>query len=287
MRRMTILLVLMLLFVGGHQAATQERGRMVPLEIKGIRADATSDEPTPAEPMLRIKAPKQPRAGTRVVVMVEALNFDKRTPVRWSIPDLKIEDEAGTYTLTEAIVSTELGRRLEIVWPRGDEVTLTARASKYIKTGETGEDGLPIIYPVDAESRVTFTLIGGVGPVTPDAPALPLPSAELQLRLGEVKSIVAAADKAKQATMVAVWYDFAAALATVPAAPKTTGTFKAALTHYSNAAGTSTGLAGAFPGFTAALEKAFVATFGDEDIALDKAKALEFSQAVAWACGAK
>lgn len=286
MRRMTIALVLALLFVGEHQAATQERGRMVPLAV--AQPDVISDETTPAEPVLRIKAPKQPRAGTRVVVTVEALNFDKRTPVRWSIPDLKIEDEAGTYTLTEAIVSTELGRRLEIVWPRGDEVTLVARASKYIKTGETGEDGLPIIYPVDAESRVTFTLVGGVGPVTPDVPSVPTPTAELQARFAELKEIAAAPlDKSKKATMVAIWYDFSSALATAPVVPKTTGTFKQAVTHYSNAAGTATGLAGAFPGFSAALEKAFVATFGDEDAALDKAKAVEFSQAIAWACGAK
>jgi hypothetical protein len=51
-----------------------------------------------------------------------------------------------------------------------------------------------------------------------------------------------------------------------------------------NAAAQQLQLQGAFPGFSAALEKAFNDYLGDQDVALSADKAQEFVAAIVWAC---
>lgn len=129
-----------------------------------------------------------------------------------------------------------------------------------------------------------FKVRGNVppGPGPGPTPVVPDPSPALQSLLAPTKAIMARADPAKAAVWVSAWSDFAFAVQSAP--PKSTGELKAALNAFMNAAAAKAGLAGAFPGFSASLETAFVAHFGAEDGTLDATKARQFVEAVVWAC---
>jgi hypothetical protein len=120
-------------------------------------------------------------------------------------------------------------------------------------------------------------------PAPAPTPTIPAPSAELQTAVADVKTVMAKADPAKAAVFAKAWLDFATALeATTPIA--TVGEYKSALSTFINAVALQAQLAGAFPGYSVAAEKAFVAYLGGEDGQLDMTKAKAFAQALAWAC---
>jgi hypothetical protein len=137
---------------------------------------------------------------------------------------------------------------------------------------------------VPSDPAVVMITIGTPTPPTPPVPGPDAPSAELQTLLAPVRTVmVASPDAAKRKVYAGMWLDFAAAFDANSTA-MTTGQFKAAVQAFINAAATRANLQGAFPGFTAALDKSFTGRFGNQDGALDKAKALEFVKGLAWAC---
>jgi hypothetical protein len=117
----------------------------------------------------------------------------------------------------------------------------------------------------------------GRSPVVPAAPI----SAEMRQAVAPVQAVVRQADRAKAKQLAAAWRDFASML---PAKIKTTGQLKAAMQAFDDAAFAKIGLTGAVPGFGDAVEQAFVAALGKEDVAVDAAKSVEFFNALAAAC---
>ncbi len=120
-----------------------------------------------------------------------------------------------------------------------------------------------------------------VTPVTP-APVVPVPSAQLQAAVAPIKALMATVDKAKATTFATAWSDLAGELGGTELS--TLSDFKQLVTQYTNAVGRRAGLVGAFPGFSAALEQAFIASFSDQDGNVNAMKAVDFVNAVAWAC---
>lgn len=116
----------------------------------------------------------------------------------------------------------------------------------------------------------------------PVGPVVPTPSAALQAAVLPIKTVMAAADKTKATTFAQAWADLAGEMGTMEVA--TLSEFKQTVTSYTNAVGRRAGLVGAFPGFSAALEQAFIASFSAQDGNIDAMKAVDFVNAVAWAC---
>lgn len=124
----------------------------------------------------------------------------------------------------------------------------------------------------------------GPGPNPPAPLPIDVPTAEMQGLMGPMRTVMTASsvDSFKRATWAAAWSDFATAVAATP--PTGIASYKSSITAFMQAAAAKGGLAGAFPGFSNALETAFTARFGAADGALDAVKAVEFAKAVAWAC---
>lgn len=118
----------------------------------------------------------------------------------------------------------------------------------------------------------------------PVIPSVPAPSADLQSTLAPVKAAIQAAPPAKVAQLQAMFMDLYNVFKG-GCVPSTTGGFETSLVQFINSAATSAGLAGAFPGFSAALDKAVDQHFGKEDVSLEKDKAVEFAAALVWCCG--
>lgn len=158
-----------------------------------------------------------------------------------------------------------------------------------VVTGTKSGDYTLLAYTAlgDAPSPPALCVVTINGPPIPPPPVVPPtppPSAELQSIVAPIKLVMATADRAKAATFAAAWFDFATAFKSATERPTQTGTFKASVQAFVIATATKAGLAGAFPGFSLALEQSFVARFGDQDIALDASKAGEWLSAVQWAC---
>lgn len=141
-----------------------------------------------------------------------------------------------------------------------------------------------------AQPRQEFTVKGSVptpppGPSPgPDPVPVPdMPSAEVQLILTPLKTLITAGDDAKAAKMAEAWADFHVDLK-VNGAPTSVAQFKSATAAFLNAAMVKGGLQGAFPGFSTEFEKAFTARFGAADATLDPNKAMEFVAGLVWAC---
>ena len=96
-----------------------------------------------------------------------------------------------------------------------------------------------------------------------------------------IRAVVEKASKEDRAKLSDCWTDFASQL---PGPLRTIGAFKATWVQYSNDSAEANGLAGKFPGFSEAADKAFVATFGEKDGPVDGAKMVEFAKALAGVC---
>jgi len=120
-------------------------------------------------------------------------------------------------------------------------------------------------------------------PTPPPAPPVDVPSAELQQLVAPLRALTQL-DRVKAAVWASAWSDFHLTLKTTQP-PAKTSEFKSAITAFMNAAALKGGLQGAFPGYSAALERAFVGQFGDADASLDPSKATAFVAALAWAAG--
>lgn len=128
-----------------------------------------------------------------------------------------------------------------------------------------------------------FKVKGNLPTPGPAPVPVDVPTADLQSLLSPVKAIVAKGDPVKAAVWAAAWNDFLFVLQG-SSPPKTVGEFKAALNAFMNGAAAKAGLQGAFLGFSAELEKAFVAHFGAEDGIHDVTKSNKFVAAIVWAC---
>lgn len=138
-----------------------------------------------------------------------------------------------------------------------------------------------------------FTVKGSVpNPVPPQPnpqpqpqplPPLGMPSAEMQQLVAPIKAVMLQGDAVKAAKWREAWQDLSTILLSSPP-PAGLGALKGTITTYANAVTTRAGLQNAFPGFSAALEKSFATAFGAEDGAYNSGRAIEFAQAVAWAC---
>lgn len=112
------------------------------------------------------------------------------------------------------------------------------------------------------------------------APVVPVPTISVEMRqaVAPVQNVMRPVDRAKARQLAAAWRDFTAML---PGPIETTGQLKAALQAFDDAAFSKIGLSGAVPGFGDAVERAFVAAFGKEDVAIDVVKAVDFFNALA------
>lgn len=118
-------------------------------------------------------------------------------------------------------------------------------------------------------------------PVTPPL-VVPLPSATLQAAVAPIKTVMTTTDPTKAALMGQIWADLAGELGA--GGDTTVSILKGDITAFMNAAGRRAGLAGAAPGFSAALQQAYDASFGTQDVSIAAGKAADFANAVAWAC---
>ena len=145
------------------------------------------------------------------------------------------------------------------------------------------EKKLRILVDMSRETYTAhFAVIEPVPPVPP-VPLVPPPTPELQSAVIGIQSVMAAADKSKAAIFANAWSDFAIALkAGTPL--KTNSEYRNAITQFLNAAIAKANLTGAFPGFSAQLEAALTKIFTNVDGKLDNAKAIDFANAIVWAC---
>lgn len=115
---------------------------------------------------------------------------------------------------------------------------------------------------------------------TPDWPA---PSADLQAAIAPVRTVMLAANDQQAAAWAGAWEGYYTSMMDrTPLA--STAAFKSEISTAMNDAATQLNLAGAFPGFTAAMDGAFASYFGSEDVPLDWSKGKAFVSAVVWAC---
>jgi len=120
-------------------------------------------------------------------------------------------------------------------------------------------------------------------PVPAPVPNVNVPTAEMQTLMAPVKSVMAKADPNKAAIWASIWADYLYSVKTVSPL-KTSTEFKTATKAFMNAAAAKSGLEGAFPGFTDAMDAAHSSRFGSEEGPLDWNKAIEFVAATVWAC---
>lgn len=162
-------------------------------------------------------------------------------------------------------------------------VVVASAEGRYQLLAYTALDGLP------SDPATTTILIGSApppqppGPAPPPVPPVDLPSAELQALVAPLRAIMQAAPPAQRAVWAGAWSDLLVNLKT-SGPPSQVAAFKAALGEFMRAAAAKGGLAGAFPGFGAAFEAAFVNRFGAADGVLEASRAVEFVAAVQWAC---
>lgn len=239
----------------------------------------------------QLNAPKEVEPFEPIIVNCQiAPSKDAEVQISWRTSSDKVKFEEldhgstlhiwappGDYSV-EATVAVQTFREILVLVPDPDAPNDTTKA-------KTERVKVALSFSVNrytAEFKVKGDVPTPPGP-QPPAPNPPgVPSAELQAIVGPIKSIMAGADATKASTWKGAWSDFLIVLPSTPL--KTTGELKTAITSFTNAAATKANLQGAFPGFSAALEKAFVARFGAEDATLDPAKASEFIAAVVWAC---
>jgi hypothetical protein len=186
----------------------------------------------------------------------------------------------GNHTV-EATVATQTYREITVLIPDPNNPTdLTKAKTEKVK--------IALSFTINRYVGA-FTVKGAVpvppqpGPGPEPTPA-PVPTAEMQALVAPVKAIMGRADAAKSAVWAGAWDDFHVAVKSSTNPPATLAAFKQAVQAFLNAAAAKANLAGAFPGFSAELEKAYVARFGAEDGKLDQAKGAEFIAAIAWAC---
>jgi hypothetical protein len=122
-------------------------------------------------------------------------------------------------------------------------------------------------------------------PVSPVAPATYV-SPQLQSMFTPIKMIVDRAGPDAKAQFAQAWSDYLTVLRSNSAKFDTIGKLRNAHDAFGNTpAFAQLGLAGAFPGFTAACNDAFKMQFGEDDAKLDFRKAEEFYTGLVWACG--
>ncbi len=222
-----------------------------------------ADEPTPS-----IALPKEIKGDVGAFIKVSATTGG--TEVRW----YAVSDGLNVFPA-------------EMLKDSRTTVVTSSAPGKYKLMAYTAVGGIPsdpAIATVEIGGVAPVNPVNPVNPVTPVGPVNPItpPDAALQAIVAPLRAVTAASDKVKAATLAVAWGDFKAALAAGPM-PSTTGAFKVALGQFMNAASAKANLAGAFPGYSAALETAFNAQFGTADIALDATKAQAFVGALAWA----
>jgi hypothetical protein len=182
----------------------------------------------------------------------------------------------------EATVATQRFREIVVVVPDADDPTKTKTERVKIAVG----------FSVNRH-KAGFTVGGappappgpGPGPGPGPTPTIPTPSAELQSIVAPIRAVMVKGDPAKAAVWASAWSDYWITLQVTP--HKTLGDLKGSMKAFTDAAAIKAGLQGAFPGFGAAVEQAFVTRFGADDGALDAAKATEFIAALIWACQSK
>lgn len=206
------------------------------------------------------------------------------------------------YTVTEAAPN---GDKTVITWNNAYPKGATPGAKMTDETGRrmlvffdsvSGEYkfNLQVQYPVnglDPFAYATHTVMVGKKPAptppqptpTPPKPAPPAPSVELQQLVAPIKAILLKGDATKVATWREAWEDYQTMLK-AGGMPNTVATYKSGMQLFLRSVAFSEGLENSFPGFSSAMDVAFATRFGTEDAPLDTAKALEFVQAVIWAC---
>lgn len=114
-------------------------------------------------------------------------------------------------------------------------------------------------------------------------PDWPAPPADLQAAMAPVRSVMLAANDQQAAAWAEAWEGYYTSMMDrTPLAG--TAAFKSEISTAMNDAAVQLSLAGAFPGFTAAMDGAFASYFGSEDGPLDWNKGKAFVSAVVWAC---
>jgi hypothetical protein len=134
----------------------------------------------------------------------------------------------------------------------------------------------------------THTVVVGQGPTpivpgpTP-GPIVPVltPSVELQTILTPLKTLTTA-NQEKAAKLAGIFRDFHNVLK-AGTLPNTNAAFRDSLVAFLNSAATDAGLAGAFPGHSAALNVALKAYIGNDDGIVDQQRVLDFVSGLVWA----
>lgn len=295
MKRLSNVLVLLILAGAFLSLRGDDQSRSyadpLPAPIGAVATEAGAVEPsidldiTPANPI----------AGTHVEITVRTRGIPKKTGLEWRWPSAtyKVGDRTLVFGQSpETIKISKDKKHVDLYWPGGGEFPLSVSAS--VASGgmelneETNQQELVIYSLKSVVGQAVLKLAGGASPVEPVDPVdpIPAPSAELQAAVKPVREVMSkATDKVQRARWQSIWSDFSLAVVAETTILKSTGDYKAKLVAFASATATKAKLTGAFPGFSAALEQAFVATFGADDAAIDVAKAKDFSQAVAWACG--
>jgi hypothetical protein len=238
-------------------------------------------------------------------------------PAKPGTDPLVVPDEKNTGEITGPGMPLKIGSRCsfklpdnvtdplwELVPPRLDRALSDANHTLHLSTDLEGDyvvlaggvrDSKPILWkfnfkilpyekplPTPAPPGPNPAPTPTPAPPTP-APSVPAPSVALQAAVAEVRAVMLKADAAKAAKFQAAWVDFGTALKVTPPFASISE-FKASMTAFINAVAIQGDLAGAFPGYSAAAEQAFVAVLGSEDGALDMTQAQAYVQALAWAC---
>ncbi|WP_425618063.1 hypothetical protein NA78x_001756 [Anatilimnocola sp. NA78] len=130
-----------------------------------------------------------------------------------------------------------------------------------------------------AAGSITTPAVPGPTPVVvvPGAP-----SAEMQAIVVQIKTIA----DTKPDVAKAVGRAFRDLATILPhAGLKTNGDLVAIIAKFESIYGPSTSLKGGLPGFSVAANAAMKQSLGDDDVALNQARAVETLNAIAWACG--
>jgi hypothetical protein len=135
---------------------------------------------------------------------------------------------------------------------------------------------------------IALALVFGGGNMPAPAPG-PTPSVvvspEMQRHVEPLRGKMAASDSQTRKLLADGFRDLAEVLAINPGRIKTTSELSGVASSMAQVLSNSAALRGKVPGFSAAVEDSFRSVFGTDTGAVEQAKAIEFLQALAWACG--
>lgn len=243
----------------------------------------------------QIEAPKEVNPYTPIIVSYAIpAKGDTEVQVSWRVSSDTVQYETvpntntlhvwappGDHWIEATVASQSYREQLVLVPDPAAPTDLTkAKAEKVrIATGFS-------INRYVANFKVKGSLPTPVNPNVPVTPIVTVPSAELQTIMAPVKDVMVKADPAKAAIWLQAWVDFFDSVkANEPF--KNAIEFKTATGSFLNAVTARHGLTNAFPGFTAAMDKAFADYFGEDGGKYSPSKVVEFIAATLWAVSSK